>query len=671
MSKLEKISYRWRLCCLALAIFALFSLLIAQFFKIQITQGAQWEKTAQRQHFFTVSEPFHRGTFFPNSAVKHGHPDTGQSLVVDVQKFHLHIDPQSIPEKNQQEVADKLIALLQVAAQRKELFRSQFLRRSRNRQLAVWLERAKQQQIAAWWYPYAKENKIAANALFFISDYQRSYPFGKLLGQVLHTIRSMRDSDNRQVIPTGGLELTCDPYLRGRPGKRRLKRSPCNAFETGEIISEPIHGADIHLTINQYLQAIAEEELERGVKNHAAKGGWALMMDPYTGEILASAQYPFFFPAECPCYFNDPKLQEHTRVKAVCDALETGSVIKALTAAAALYANEQAKERKEAPLFDPEAKMPTDNGRFPGRTQPLKDGHFYRFMNLDIAIQKSANIYMARLAELMVNRFGAGWYREFLRDHFGFGQLTGIELPAESAGVLPKPGKMHQNGCLEWSASTPSAIAIGYNIQATPLQLVRAYAVLANGGYLVRPTLIRKIIRRHPNGAEELLVDHTATGPGRSQPFPRVLSSAICKRITRALKFTTKPGGIARRGDILGYTEAGKSATCKKIVNGAYRDIYRASFIGFTPAAHANFVLLVTLDEPEYRFIPGVGKNHNGGICAAAVFRAIARRSLEYLGIAPDDPHGYPVGDPRYDADKSDWLPEARKLQELCEKWND
>jgi cell division protein FtsI (penicillin-binding protein 3) len=122
---------------------------------------------------------------------------------------------------------------------------------------------------------------------------------------------------------------------------------------------------------------------------------------------------------------------------------------------------------------------------------------------------------------------------------------------------------------------------------------------------------------------------------------------------------------------VWGYTDAGKTGTADKAVEGHYNPHYVcASFIGIVPADSPAFILIVTMDEPEYTYLPGIGKNHHGGVCSAPVFREIAAQSLEYLGIAPDDPYGYPVGDPRHDSQKADWLKEVRDLQDLYKKWN-
>lgn len=660
---------RKRLLCLSLFIFALFAILIVQFYHIQIIEGDKWSKVADRQHYFIVKEPFMRGTFISNSAIKKGHPEVPQSFVIDVQKFHLYADPVSINPEYREEVVDELSLILGLDEEQKDELNANFNRKSRSRKLAMWLDKETYDAILNWWMPFAKQNKIPRNALFFISDYQRSYPFGKMLGQILHTIQKVKDEKTTQALPTGGLELYFDKYLRGKQGKRRLMRSPRNSLETGEVISQPQNGADIYLTINHGLQAIAEEEVEKGVKKSKAKSGWAVMMDPYTGEVLALAQYPFFSPADYQSYFNDKNLIEHTKIKALTDANEPGSIMKPITLAIALKANEELISRNEAPLFDPEEMMPTSNPHFPGRRKPLKDTHFHRFLNMNMALQKSSNIYMARLVEKIIQRLGNEWYRETLSEDFGMGKKTGIELPSESPGLLPRLGMKHPNGALEWSVSTPYSLAMGHNIQTNSLQILRAYAIFANGGYLVTPTIVRKIVKTNPDGSQEILVDNISNEENKRSH--RVISPERAKQLLTSMKYTTKVGGTGKRADVWGYSDAGKSGTADKVVKGIYDPHFVcSSFIGVVPADNPSFVLIVTMDEPEYGYEPGQGRKHMGGFCAGPVFKEISQRSLEYLGITPDDPYGYPAGDPRYDSKKANWLPEIRQLQEKYEKWN-
>lgn len=656
-----------RRCALsiALVLISLFALLIARFYVIQVLEHRQWWLIAQKQHTFIVKDPFLRGVFYANTNLKKNSPAIDQVLVVDVPKFHLYADPQAIPVERRAEISRQLSIELKLSLADEHLLREQLFKKSRSRQLVPWLDHEMQQRVQKWWQLYAKEYKIARNALFFIKDYQRSYPFGSMLGQVLHTVRNQKDEGTRRAQPTGGLELYFDPYLQGKQGKRRLLRSPRHALEMGEILSYPENGADVYLTIEPFLQAIAEEEIAKGVKKANAKAGWAVLLDPYTGEIWALAQYPFFNPTDYQDYFNDPQRITHTKVKAITDANEPGSVFKPFTAALALKANHILMAKGERPLFSTEEKIATSNGQFPGRSRPLKDTSLHRYLNFDMAMQKSSNIYMGRLAERIVNRLGADWYRQQLVEIFGFGQRTGIELPAESPGVLPKPGKCHPNGALEWSTPTPFSLAMGYNVQTSSLQLARAYAVLANGGYLIKPTLVRQIIRKDRDGKG-----------GRIDPFDspmpvRVLEADIVARDVRAMRFVTKPGGTAVRADIPGYTEAGKTSTTKKNISGEYSEsLYCATFAGFAPARNPRFVLVIMIDEPTYGYVAGLGKLHHGGHCAAPVFREIAKRTLHYLGVAPDDIFGYASGDPRRNPDRTEWMTETRKLQEIYDTWN-
>jgi cell division protein FtsI (penicillin-binding protein 3) len=373
------------------------------------------------------------------------------------------------------------------------------------------------------------------------------------------------------------------------------------------------------------------------------------------------AQYPFFIPDKYPDYFNDETLSERSKITAITDAREPGSPTKAFTVALALKANREQEEKGLPALFSPVEKISTFSGAFPGRSKPLKDVTCHRFLNLYMAMQKSSNIYMAILAQRMVKMMGEKWYREQLVKTFGLSTKTGVELVGESLGVLPVPGVLSSG----WSKAAPYSLAIGYNLQTSALQMVRAYCVIANGGVLPELTLVRKVISEERG----IVVDNTQ--PEREKNFPRVLERDDVKKLLQALRFVTKKGGTSSKADIFGYTEVGKSGTAMKLVNGKYSESsHFASFIGFAPAEEPAFVLYVALEEPWVGHITGRGFNHRGGTCAAPIFREIARRTLEFLGIREDDPYGYPSHDPRSDLTKADWHEEVEKLNMLYKKWN-
>ena len=325
--------HRQRLLFLAkLGTGVLFCLLVAQFFRLQVLEHQRWKRRAEAQHFFVVKEPFRRGTFYANTSVQPLHQDRPVAFAIDVPLSHLYADPKEIPPAVRMEICESVLRILGPSVKEATKMPSELKKKSRSRRLVSWVAETQKGLFLEWWRPFAKNHRIAANALFFVSDFKRFHPMGRLLGQVLHTIQDRRNEITGRASPTGGLELALNAMLEGSVGLRRLMRSPHNSLETGEVLIQPVHGADVELTINHCLQAIVEEELQRGVERHRAKGGMAVMVNPKTGEILALAQYPFFSPDQYQDYFNNKMLAEQAKIKAVTDAHEPGSPMKALTA---------------------------------------------------------------------------------------------------------------------------------------------------------------------------------------------------------------------------------------------------------------------------------------------------------------------------------------------------
>lgn len=628
---------RFRLCTVAVALSLLFCMLIVRFYRIQIIEGDKWAKAALAQHQYVATIPAQRGSFYSNTTIKKGHPGSELPFVTDVPKFHLFIDPDSIPEPTKQKMAKELMSHFGIDKE------AEFFKKSRSRKVASWLEREERDRIEKWWQEFHRKEKLARNAIYFTSEFRRSHPFGSLLGAVLHTMQE------DQVQPTGGLELMLNEYLKGKEGKRLIVHSPKHPIDIGKTLVEPENGADVYLTVNHYIQAIVETELAKGVQSAKALGGWAVLMDPFTGEILALAQYPAFDLSRYNEYFNNPEWTDFTKVKALTDCFEPGSIFKPITVAVCMKANEELAKLGRKPIFTLDEKIPCSNGWFPGRTLPLKDGRPHAFLNMDLAIQKSSNIYVARLIQRLVDTMGEKWYRNALEELFGFGCKTNIDFPAESPGLLPTPGKLHPNGKLEWSLPTPASLSMGHNILCTSLQIARAYAVIANGGFSIRPHLIRKVVK-----GGKTLIDNTSLSTGKA-----VLSPSIARAVTRAMRFVVKEGGTSKRGDVPGYTEAGKSGTAEKVIDGYYsKDHNISSFVGFAPATHPRFVLIVSVDDPEKKIIPGVGRHQMGGVSAAPIFRDIATKVLQYLGVTPDDPLS------------QEWAQEIKELKAKYEQWN-
>lgn len=638
-----------RLIIVAVFIFFLFALLVLQFYKIQIIDGEKWRKVARRQHQLSIVEPYERGIFYANSGLRKGHPENPQPLVMDVPRFHLYADPGVIKREHHAIILQTVQKVTGISSQEMSKLKAQLEKKSRSRKLALWLTPEMREALLKWWQPYAKSHKIPRNALFFVQDYKRSYPFGKLLGQILHTVRSQREVGSQVCEPTGGLEFSLNKYLKGEDGKRVILRSPRQALDMGKVTKEPKHGSDVYLTIDRNLQAIAEEEVKQAVIKAEAKSGWAIMMDPYTGEILAWAQYPFFEPAKYPEYFNDSKKQEATLINGITVPFEPGSTMKPMTLAIALKGNLEMAKRGKSPLFSVNEKIKTSTRNFKGRGKPLKDTHPHNYLNFEMGLQKSSNVYMATMIERVIDNLGDKWYQDALEGIFGFGVKTGIELPAESIGFLPRQGKKYPNGREVWSKAAPYSLAMGHSVLASALQMVRCYAIFANGGFDVKPTLIKKVISHDGEVMTQPL----------HEPPKRLLEKEVVDQVVRAMRFITKEGGTAKRADIPGYTEAGKTGTSEKVINGVYsKKDHISTFIGFAPAIKPRFVLSVVIDAPACKYIPGVGKNQMAGVCAAPCFREIGLKALQYLGAQPDDP--------KNDA----WLKEKDDLNKLYKQWN-
>ncbi len=494
---------------------------------------------------------------------------------------------------------------------------SELSKSSRARRLCRWLIQKDKEKIEKFWFPFAKKHRLPKNALFFQQDFQRSYPYGSLLGSLIQTIREDKDPKTQGSIPTGGLELYFNALLEGKKGKRLLFKSPRHPLDMGKLLEQAVDGYDVYLTIDPHIQAIVEEALEEGVKRVNGKGGWAVMIDPSNGKILSLAQYPTFDPRDYKSFYTDPIKKNYAQLQAATYAFEPGSVFKPLTTAVCLLASEEHHKTTGYYLFDTDEKMATSPCFLPGRNKILKDTSNHRYLNFSMALQKSSNVYMGKIAKLAVDAKGPLWYRNQLKEVFGIGQKLDLPIPSQTAGLLPMPGKTHKGGRPEWSAGTPYTIAMGYNVLVNSMQLARAYCVIANGGYYVEPYLVEKISRMN-EGKEQI---HFQRPQGDIKK--KVLPDKIAEKIQVSLKYTTKPGGSGRRADIPGYTEAGKTGTTEKVVNGQYsKTTHFSSFVGFAPSKkNPRFVLYVGIDEPETKYIPGVGKNHMGGFAAAPIFK--------------------------------------------------
>ena len=430
---------------------------------------------------------------------------------------------------------------------------------------------------------------------------QRVYPKGSLLGNVLGICNEKGEG-------VEGLELEADRYLSGMDGyvmagrDNRKRNFMDPAWVDKSQACEPEDGQDIYLTIDEYIQHIAEQEVRKAAEEYQPESAMAVVMEPATGNILAMALWPPFDPNIRTNYSSGCLVN-----RAVSTVFEPGSTMKALTGAIVL--NEG--------LADLDTRMFCENGLWQALpTRVLKDDHPFGELSFREVIQYSSNIGIAKFAR----KLDRARYYDYLRK-FGIGERTDIQLvPYESAGIL-RPVK-------EWTQYSMVSLPMGHEVGVTSLQLLSAVATIANGGTRVRPA----IVKRMTTAQGELSPEARAFNYFEPQVVARnIISSSVVAKITEALIGVTKDFGTGRLAEIPGYTVAGKTGTAQKYGPGGYRKAYVASFAGFVPASKPALCAVVVMDEPKQ-------KQYYGGLVAAPVFSKICEEALAYLNVPKDAP---------------------------------
>lgn len=425
----------------------------------------------------------------------------------------------------------------------------------------------------------------------FLETTYRSYPKNEMLANVLG-ITSMSED---RVVPLAGLEMSLNKKIESGEGRIEYERMRDGAhFSYARKESEPEQdGCDIFLTIREPIQAIVEEELDNLMERIHPKAACAVMVDPETGDILAMAQRPTYNPNDRSILTSNPGA---VRNRIVEDYFEPGSVMKPFSISYAIDRN----------VITPDTMIDCTDGVWIYAKRRLRDTHRIGNVTVTEMIKQSSNIGTAKVALML----GEKRLYELLT-LFGFGQKTGLPLRQETSGNLRPLRK--------WDGLSITRFCIGQGIGVSALQLVRAYCILANGGYPVNLRLVDRLDRN-----------------GITEHYPHVRSTCIfqhadtARKVREILKTVTEPGGSGITAAVPGYHVAGKTGTAEKFENGAYQKKYTASFCGFVPKDNPRFVLLVSCDEPP----PG-GPQY-GGPVAGPTFKDIAERTLKYLRVTPE-----------------------------------
>lgn len=436
--------------------------------------------------------------------------------------------------------------------------------------------------------PDAADRVRALNieGLGFMTEAKRFYPKGELASHILGCV----GVDNQAL---EGVELKYDKYLKTTGGKVFLERDASGRTLSSGVTMEA-RGNNIVLTIDEVLQRLVEEEMDKALAQWRAASASVIMMDPFTGEILALANRPTYDPNR-----GGNASATDKRDRAITDLYEPGSTFKIVIGVGSL----------EEKLVRPDTLFDVSRGGIEVGRKTIRDVHRSGVLTFKEVIQKSSNVGSIMIG-MKLGKERLYKYAKLL----GIGEKTGIDLPGEVSGWIPSPER--------WSGTSPGAIPIGQEVAVTPLQLLRAYSAVANGGFLVRPHVVSQIIS--PNG--QVLVS------SKDKQMKRVISAKTAETFKDILKSVTEEGGTGKSASVDGNEVAGKTGTAQIInpVTKRYsKEKYVSSFVGFVPADNPRLAMIVVVYEPKGQIY--------GGVVAAPVFRDIANQALSYLDVPRED----------------------------------
>jgi cell division protein FtsI/penicillin-binding protein 2 len=392
-----------------------------------------------------------------------------------------------------------------------------------------------------------------------------------------------------------GIEASMEDYLQGQPGyeviERDRKGREIRALRTEDI--GPRDGFNVVLTIDQMVQHIAEQELEKAMAEFKPQAGVIIVSRPKTGEILAMSSRPTFDPTNM-----DAASADDRRNRCISDVAEPGSTFKIVVCSGAL--NEGIVTLNDQ--FD------CENGAFMYAGRILHDAHPFGVLSVEEILFHSSNIGAAKVAL----RMGPVRLADYIH-RYGFGHKTGIELPGEVSGIAHPLAK--------WNNLSITRIPMGHEIAVTPIQMLMAMNAIANNGVRMKPLIVRSIVD----------TDGTTIFQYRPEQVGQVVTPRACQLMTAALRKVVSPEGTAPKAALEGFDVAGKTGTAQKVENGQYVSKYYSSFIGYFPASNPEISILVSLDDPS-------GGAFYGGSVAGPVFRAVAEKVAEYLGMEPQTP---------------------------------
>ena len=552
----------------AVALLALSALMtgifIMRLVQLQVFQYNQWAQRSTKNHVSKRVLDMKRGNIYDRR---------GDELAISVDTYTVFLYTREV--KSLSEAANALATVLPMS-------REEIIAKVGDRSGYIQIYKELEPNLAM------KLQKLNIPGVNLESHYRRYYPQKSLASNLIGFTGAEQQG-------LEGLEKLFDKTLRGYPGL--AVQEDISLSESGpaqmRVITPPMGGSNINLTIDSFIQHVIESELAKLIEQYDPIDATAIVMDPHTGEILGMGCLPNYDLNN----FGEAK-PDTRRNRPATDFFEPGSCIKILAVASAI---ENGKADRNTRFYC------RGFGEMPGRRIRCHGAH--GLVDTDKAIAESCNAAMMQISQMIEPSM---LYRTYKK--FGFGDPTGAEVVAESNGIFRAPSK--------WSAFSPSSLSIGQEMTVTGLQLVQAYSAIANGGNLIRPRLIKRITSPDNEIREDF-------GP---EIVRRVISPELARSLRRMLMGVVE-GGTGKMAMLEDYTAGGKTSTAQKANprGGYFNDKVVVSFMGMIPAMDPRIVLLVAVNEPK-----GDERTLFGGKVTAPAFARIADRVLKHLKVPPD-----------------------------------
>ena len=606
-----RIRFGW-VCFLLLAVFLG---VIIRLGWLQIVLADELRKQSENQLTADLTQKHPRGSIVDRD---------GEELAVSIMTGSLYVDPEGMSDdsvgnkaqsqRNVRRLAADLLA--PVLHMDKERLYGIFTGGGR----FVWLKRTMDPKDEEQVRKIIKENKLPG--LHFLEESKRYYTKKRTAAQILGFI----GTDD---VGLSGIEYQLNDVLKGKDTKYSLMVDAAGQQILGSLLSDDSQDMQkrqeqlptVYLTLDSKMQYVLEDAMDDAIARTQAKGAAAIIMDPYTGEILGMASRPTFDPNSFYKYS-----QESWNNKAVSMIYEPGSVFKPLVGCMGLTEG----------IISP-GTIFNDKGsiRIADRVIHNWDGEGLGYVPFSTIIKFSINTGMVQLGMSL----GADRLISYAKK-FGFGSPTGIELPGEECGILYDPKMMYEPDV--------ATMAIGQGIAVTPIQVLRAICAIANGGELLQPYIIKKIVA--PDGS--------IIREGKKQVVRNVITPEVASQMRAMMEKVVSEGG-GKTAAIKGYRIAGKTGTAEKLAaGGGYAaGQYIASFVGFVPADKPKYAMLVMLDRPQGAFY--------GSQVSAPIFRDTLQQILVAKGIQPTNREGLPSFEMMNDAkakDKAKQMPRVLLL---------